>query len=183
MVSRFWNSFGITLNQETPMGQDRRRAGLENPMAATWTKAARVRRALKAGRPLRKDRDVIPRVAVHEGCILLEKLREAMLDAELPEEDVRAAVVLMVPNYVAERDAVHVLRIPESEDLPALFRRVAAIETSDRVLTLGLGIWQRDRESGSTVGWIQPFLTGQRAANAIVKARKVLVDGEGGSSE
>lgn len=164
------------------MERDRRKMGTENPMAATWTKAAKVRRALKAGRPLRKDREVTPRVAIHEGCILLEKLREAMREAELPEEDVRAALVLMAPHYVAERDAVHVLRIVESEELPALFRRVVEIENSERVMTLGLGIWQRDREAESTAGWIQPFLTGQRAANALAKARKVLVECEGGTA-
>ena len=102
------------------MVQNQQRAGVENPMASTWTKAAKVRRALKAGRPLRKDRSVTPRVAIHEGCILMEKLRDAMHEAELPEEDVRAAVVLMVPHYVPSRDAVHVLRIPESEELPPL---------------------------------------------------------------
>ena len=164
------------------MTQDRRKTGAENPMAATWTKAAKVRRALKAGRPLRKDRLVTPRVAIHEGCILQEKLRDAMHDAELPEEDVRAAVVLMVPNYVPTRDAVHVLRIPEPEELPALFRFVSNIEDSARVLTLGLGIWLRDRQAGSTAGWIQPFLTGQRAANALTKARAVLEESDGGES-
>ena len=151
-------------------------------MAATWTKAAKVRRALKAGRPLRKDRTVTPRVAIHEGCILMERLRDAMHEAELPEEDVRAAVVLMVPHYVPSRDAVHVLRIPEPEELPALFRFVLDIEDSERVLTLGLGIWLWDREAGSAVGWIQPFLTGQRAENALAKARTVLEESEGGES-
>ncbi len=29
-------------------------------------------------------------MAIHEGCILMEKLRDAMDEAELPEEDVRA---------------------------------------------------------------------------------------------
>jgi len=164
------------------MAQDPRKTGVENPMAATWTRAAKVRRALKAGRPLRKDRTVTPRVAIHEGCILLEKLRDAMHNAELPEEDVRAAVVLMVPNYVPSRDAVHVLRIPEPEELPALFRFVSDVEDSARVLTVGLGIWLRDREAGSTAGWIQPFLTGQRAANALTKARTILEDSEGGKS-
>jgi hypothetical protein len=162
---------------------DRRRTGTENPMAATWTRATKVRRALKAGRPLKKDREVTPRVAIHEGCILLEKLRDAMRAAELPEEDVRAAVVLMVPNYLAARDAVHVLRIPEPDELPALFRRAAEIENGDRVLTLGLGIWQRDGEAESATGWIQPFLTGQRAANALMKARNILVESKGGLAE
>lgn len=123
-----------------------------------------------------------PRVAIHEGCILMEKLRDVLHEAELPEEDVRAAVVLMVPHYVPSRDAVHVLRIPGPEELPALFRFVSNIEDSERVLTLGLGIWLRDREAGSAVGWIQPFLTGHRAENALAKARTVLEESEGGET-
>ncbi len=151
-------------------------------MAATWTRAAKVRRALKAGRPLRKDRAVTPRVAIHEGCILLEKLRDAMHEAELPKEDVRAAVVFMVPHYVPSRDAVHVLRIPEPEELPDLFKFVSDLEDSARVHALGLGIWIRDREAGSATGWIQPFLIGQRATTALTKGRTLLEESEGGES-
>lgn len=162
------------------MAQDLQKPGMENPMAATWTRAAKVRRALKAGRPMKKDRSVTPRVAIHEGCILLEKLRDAMHNAELPDDDVRAALVLMVPNYVPSRDVIHVLRIPEPDELPALFRFVSSIEDSARVLTPGLGIWLRDREAGSAEGWVQPFLTGQRAASALTKARTVLEESEGG---
>ena len=105
-----------------------------------------------------------------------------MGEADLPVEDVRTALVLMVPNYVPERDAVHVLRIPEPSDLPGLFRRVEEIEDSGRVQTLGLGVWQMDRETESNVGWIQPFLTGARAASGRGKAQKILVETEGGES-
>jgi hypothetical protein len=162
------------------MALDKQHTGTTNPMAATWTEAAKVRRAFKAGRRLKKDRELTPTVAIHEACILLEKLRNAMHEAAQPVEDVRASVVLMVPNYVPERDAVHVLRISESAQLPGLFRRAEEIDAADRVLTLGLGVWQNDRETGSAVGWIQPYLIGQRAANAMRKAQKVLMESEGG---
>ena len=152
----------------------------QNPMAATWTRAGKVRRAFKAGRRLKKDRVVTPTVAIHEGCILLERIRGAMREADLREEDVRVAVVLMVPNYVAARDSVHVLLIPESGELPGLFRRVEEIDAAGRVQTLGLGVWQMDRETGKAEGWIQRFLTGTRAGNGITKARKILLDCEGG---
>lgn len=151
-------------------------------MAATWTKAAKVRRVFKAGRPLRKDRVLSPTMAIHEACILQERLRAAMGEAALPVEDVRIALVVMVPNYVPERDVVHVLRIPEAGDLPVLFRRVEEINETGRVQTLGLGVWQMDRETGSAAGWIQPFLTGARAVNGMAKARKILLDSEGGES-
>jgi hypothetical protein len=83
---------------------------------------------------------------------------------------------------VPERDAVHVLRIPEPVELPGLFRRVEEIDETGRVQTLGLGVWQMDRETGNAVGWIQAFLTGARAANGMTKARKILMDSEGGES-
>ena len=154
--------------------------GSLNPMAATWSRAAKVRRAFKAGRTLRKDRILTSTTAIHEACILQERLRAAMGEAGLPAEDVCASLVLMVPNYVPERDAVHVLRIPEAGDLPMLFQRVAEIEDAGRVQTLGLGVWQMDRETENTDGWIQPFLTGQRAANGIAKAKRILVESRGG---
>ncbi len=161
---------------------DMHATGMLNPMAATWTKAAKVRRTFKAGRALRKDRILSPTMAIHEACILQERLRAAMVEAELPVEDVRTALVLMVPNYVPERDAVHVLRIPEPANLPGLFRRVEEIDETGRVQTLGLGVWQKDREIGNAVGWIQPFLIGARAGNGMTKARKILMDSEGGES-
>jgi hypothetical protein len=149
-------------------------------MAATWSKAAKVRRAFKAGRTLSKDRILTSTMAIHEGCILQERLRAAMVEADLPAEDVRVALALMVPNYVPVRDAVHVLRIPEPADLPGLFRRVQEIEDDGQVQTLGLGVWQRDRETGDASAWVQAFLTGARAANGIAKARKILVEKQGG---
>jgi hypothetical protein len=151
-------------------------------MAATWSQAAKVRRAFKAGRTLRKDRILPPTTAIHEACILQDRLRAAMAEANLPSEDVRVAVVLLVPNYVPERDAVHVLRVPEPSDLPAIFRRVQELEDDGRVQALGLGVWQRDRDSDSHTGWVQAFLTGDRAARAIAKACRVLVEKQGGES-
>lgn len=115
--------------------------------------------------------------------MLQERLRAAMHEAGLPVEDVRTALVLIVPNYVPERDAVHVFRIPEPGDLPGLFRRVAAVDETGRVQTLGLGVWQKDRETESNAGWVQQFLTGSRAANGTVKAQKILVDTEGGEAQ
>ena len=151
-------------------------------MAATWSRAAKVRRAFKAGRTLRKDRILTSTMAIHEACILQERLRAAMAEAGLAAEDARVALVLMVPNYVPERDAVHVLRIPDPKDLPGLFRRVEEIEEEGRVQTLGLGVWQRDHETGTQAGWVQAFLTGDRAARAMARAKKILVEKEGGES-
>lgn len=119
-------------------------------------------------------------MAIHEACILQERLRASMVEAGLLAEDVRVALVLMVPNYVPERDAVHVLRIPEPKELPALFQRVVEIEDDGRVQTMGLGVWQKDRETDSQSGWVQPFLTGDRVSRGMAKAKKILVETEGG---
>lgn len=150
-------------------------------MEATWTKAAKVRRAFRAGRPLKKDRIVTPVVAIHEACILLDGLQTAMHEAGLPVEDVRAALVLTVPNAEQDWDFVHVLRVPEPAQLPDLFRRVADVEATGKVLPLGLGVWQRDREADSAVVWVQPFLTGPRAVRSLMIARQKLAEGQNGT--
>ncbi len=152
---------------------------VKNLMAGTWTKAALVRREYKAGRPRQKDRVITPLVAIHEACILLDDLRNAMRERDLPVEDVRAAIILMVPNFpTPDRDAVHVLRVPEPNDLPDLFKRAADVATTGAVRPLGLAVWQMDRELGDAVAWVQPFLTGPRAVAALREAKRAFAKGE-----
>ena len=101
-----------------------------------------------------------------------------MGEAELPLEDARVSVVLMVPAYVPERDAVHVLGIPEARELPGLFRRVEEMESGGSDAGAGrVAVGSRDGKHG---GWIQPFLTGSRAVKGMDKARVILVATEGG---
>lgn len=156
-----------------------RRINAENPMARTWSKAALVRRKFKAGRPIQKDRVLSPIAAIHEGCILLDDLRNAMRDAGLSPDDVRVGIVFVTPETPDTENVVYTLRIPrDPRDLPKLFKKMEEIVTAAKVLPLGLLAGQTDREtmepddpkSGAVV-WVQPFLTGDRAVRALKTAK------------
>jgi hypothetical protein len=151
--------------------------GAGNLMASTWTKAAKVRRKFSAGRKREKDRIITPIVAIHEACILLDDLRNAMRGAGLPVDDVRAALILVAPNAEPGLDWVHVLWVPEPGKLPDLFQRAANVAATGARLPLGLGVWQMDREANDVAVWIQPFLTGPHAAKALVEARERIARG------
>jgi hypothetical protein len=154
----------------------------KNPMAGTWTKAAKVRRAFKAGRQRQKDRVLTPIAAVYEACILLDDLRNAMADAGLERDDVRAALVLMTPETQDREHVVYVLRMPQPNQLPSVFAELEKIEKPGKILPLGLAVWQRDRELEDTPGvvWAQPFLTGDRATRALRRAGELFRDGKDG---
>jgi hypothetical protein len=164
--------------QKTP--SDKAKA---NPMAGTWTKAGKVRRAFKAGRQRQKDHVLTPIAAIHETCILLDEIRNAMREADLSADDVQAALVLVTPETPGRENLIHVLPIPKPKKLPELFATVSKIEKPGKVLPLGLVIRQLDEdvESGAVV-WAQPFLTGPRAEAALIQARKMFADGSGGKS-
>lgn len=159
-----------------------------NLMAGTWTKAAKVRRSFKAGRPLQKDRVLTTTKAIHEACILLDDLRNAMRQSGLSADDVQAALVLVTPETPGLEDAVYVLPVPQPKKLPDLFANVAKVEKTGEVLPLGIAVKQRDHEaydpkdpkSGAVV-WVQPFLTGPRAVAALKHARDLF--GEGGEGK
>jgi hypothetical protein len=155
-----------------------------NPMASTWTRAGKVRRAFKAGRQRVKNLVLTPTVAIHESCILLDELRNAMREADLSADDVQAALVLVTPETPSREDMVYVLRIPQPGKLSELFANVAKLEKPGKILPLGIAIRQvdQDSETGAVV-WVQPFLTGPRAERALIQARKLFADGSGGKSE
>lgn len=159
-------------------------------MAATWTKAGKVRRAFKAGRQRQKDRVITPTVAIYEACILLDELRTAMDDAGLSANDVQAALVLMTPETPDRENVVYVLPVPQPKKLPELFANVAKVEKPGKVLPLGILIRQLDHEALDpkegkvrVALWPQPFLTGDRATRALKKAGQLFADGSGGKSE
>jgi hypothetical protein len=158
-------------------------------MASTWTKAGKVRRAFKSGRQRQKDRVLTPTAAIYEACILLDELRNAMVEAELSEDDVQAALVLMTPETPGRENTIYVLPIPQPKKLPDLFANVEKVEKPGKILPLGIAVRQLDHEakdpkdpkSGAVV-WVQPFLTGPRAEHALIQARKIFADGSGGKS-
>jgi hypothetical protein len=162
----------------------------KNPMAATWTKAGKVRRTFKAGRRLQKDRVLTPTVAIYEACILLDELRNAMVEADLSKDDVQAALILMTPETPGKENLIYVLPIPQPKKLPELFATVGKVEKPGKILPLGIAVRQLDHESktpedpkSGAVVWVQPFLTGPRAEAALIQARKLFADGSGGTSE
>ncbi len=170
-------------NLEIAMMTELRKSGSKNPMAATWTKAAKVRRAFKVGRQRQKDRVLTPVAAIHETCILLDSLRNAMDEAGLSREDVGAAVVLVTPETPDRENLVYVLKVPPPKELPKLFLEVAKIEKPGKILPLGVALWQLDRERDPKDGgvvWMHPFLTGPRAERALIRARQIFQEGAGG---
>ena len=155
-------------------------------MEKVLTPAARVRRAFKAGRPRQKDRVLTPVQAIYQACILLDALRSAMLEAGLLADDVRCGLVLMTPEVPSGFDLIQALPIPPPKELPDLFAKVERAVEAGVTLPLGIVIQQRDREGedpkslGAT--WVEPFLTGPRAARALIEARRAFGDGQGGKS-
>lgn len=157
-------------------------------MADTWTKAAKVRRAFKAGRPSQKNRVIDPERALYEACILLGEVRDEMVDAGLSQDDVQAALVLVTPETPGRENMVYVQRVPQPEKLPELFENVAEIEKLGRVLPLGILIWQLDREIADpkenkirAVVWPHPFLIGDRATKALKRAGDIFMASSGAS--
>ncbi len=152
-----------------------------NPMVDTWTPAATVRRAFRAGPKRKTDLEYDLESAILHARILLIEFRAAMLKAKITTtgEDVRAALVLMTPE-TAESNQVHLLSMPRQlEDLPELSTKAARLEKAYNVVPLGVAIWQRDRKAGASTTWIHPWLVDQRAQRAANAAQKAFVASEG----
>jgi len=152
-----------------------------NPMAATWTKAGKVRRAFKAGRPRQKNRIVSPTVAIHEACILLHELRGAMHAEGLLENDVQAALVIVTPETPDRENFVYLQVIPDPKRLPDLFASVRKIEKPEKMFIMGILLKQRDRELGKDVVWPHHYLIGESAQKAMRKAGEMFQELERGS--
>ncbi len=156
----------------------------KNPMAATWTKAATVRRMFKAGRQRQNDLLYDSEEAILQGRISFLQIRKAMLAAGIATtaDDLRAALVLMTPEG-AESNEVYVLPIPrELAKLPELSVKVTKLEKSEKAVPLGLVFWQRDREAEDSDVWVQPWLVNPRAAAATIAARKAYGESRGNAT-
>jgi hypothetical protein len=161
--------------------------GATNPMAATWTKAGKVRRLFKAGKPRQKDLTYDSERAILEARIVFVEIRKAMMQAEIRTvgEDVRAALVLMTPDN-AKVDRVYLVPIPRGlEALSELSAKVAKHEKAEGVVPLGVAIWQKDSEADDSVDvWVQPWLVETpRAKQAAIAARKAYEESEGEETE
>ncbi|MGA2203032.1 MAG: hypothetical protein ABSG40_13805 [Terriglobales bacterium] len=155
------------------------KSGEKNLMAPTWTEAAKVRRVFKAGRQRQKDRLLTPTAAIYETCILLDKLREAMHDAKLDPDDVRAYLVVGAePKLGAELVSGKVIVIPPPKRLPEVFRKVEAIRESRM---LGIVFHQADRDPKAKAPfsvWVHPFIIGTLAERVLLEARNRVAQGK-----
>ncbi len=141
----------------------------KNLMAGTWTKAAKVRRALKAG-PRRKTEVAYDcETAILRARIFWIEVRKTLLDERVftASEDVKVALALIMRG-----DRVLVLPIPrEMGDLPELAAKIGRLEKTQDAKPLGLVVWLRDRESDDAPAvWIHPWLLNERAASAATAA-------------
>jgi hypothetical protein len=133
--------------------------GGKNLMAATWTKAGKVRRAFKAGRPRREDLVLTPTRALLEGSLVLNAIQEAMRAVDLSEDDIKAALVFM-------SDAgFYVARIRPVSELPITLKEIKQLEGDWR--PLGLVLCQLDREAGKTATWDLAWLVDMASKNAL----------------
>jgi hypothetical protein len=154
----------------------------KNLMASTWTKAGKVRRAFKAGRPRQTNRLVTPTVAIHEACIALERLQDEMRKEELLEQDVQAALVIMTPQTPDRENLVYVQGIPDTKRLPEVFASVRKIEVPEKMLVIGILFKQRDREAKKDAVWPQPYLVGDRAQKAMLTGGQMFQEMEKGTA-
>jgi hypothetical protein len=156
-----------------------------NLMAGTWTKAAKVRRAFKAGRQRQKDLLLTPERAMFEGYILLREIQTAMRDAGLPEADVQTVLVLMTTD-TSGADLIYAAPIPETKQLPVLYRKLKKLEKEGQWIPLGIVVQQLDREEKDPKSkgavWVEPWLTGPRAVRALIAARGAVSDNREGKS-
>jgi hypothetical protein len=164
-----------------------KQANSKNLMAKTWTKAGMVRRRFKAGKPRQKDLVYDCENAAMHGYMLLLEVRKAMLEEGITTgtEDVRAALVLVTPDS-AKVNRIYLLAIPPRlANLPSLAAKASQLERREKVVPLGVAVWQRDREpTDEQIVWIQQWLVeGPRAELASREAQKAFKISEGKETE
>lgn len=151
-------------------------------MTSTWTKAAKVRRALGAGKPAIKDREYDIESAVMAARALLMEIRKERSLAGIEEwwDDVAVALLLMTPEQ-AKKDKVYLLPISRDfDDLAILYKNAMHLKTTERAVPLGAAFWQLDREAGGVVDvWVEQWLTGPRAMLAATRASKAFEESGG----
>ena len=140
-------------------------------MASTWTAAAMVRRAFKAGAPRRKDLILSVDRAVVEAWALCNELKSAMRAVSLSREDIRAALVLLTGDLDDERqEKIYVFPVPDMAGLPTLHEKVMKLKKETNVFPLGVVFAQYDRETATPdvpAVWVQPWLVFQNASRAM----------------
>jgi hypothetical protein len=162
-------------------------AKAENLMAGTWTKAAKVRRAFKAG-PRRKTDLVYHDIeeAVLNGYAAFLTIRKEMHMPEtlIPEGDVKAALVLMSSTPESNAGLVSLLSFPRTiKNLSEMSSKAERLAKKGAMVPLGVAFWLRDREADDPkkgkATWVQPWLVNPRAARAAIAAQKAFEESDG----
>jgi hypothetical protein len=150
-------------------------AKAKNLMSSTWTKAAKVRRAFKAGRTRQNDLELTCDLAIHEAYILLLKIRKEMLEVGIKtvSEDLRALFILFSEN----KKEIELFQMPQHVDgLPKLAAEVFKAEKVNNAQPLGVAIWLRDREAGEPSVWLHSWLTNPDALDDALNAAEIEFD-------
>jgi hypothetical protein len=157
----------------------------KNLMAVTWTKAAKVRRAFKAGPRRKTDLVYDTEQAVLQSYVELLELRKEMAQAEIftSAEDVKAALVLMSSHAEFNAGVVSLLAIPRTiKNLPELSSKAERLSKKGAMVPLGEAFWQRDRDADSKKSktvWVQPWLVNPRAVRAAIAAQEAFEESNG----
>ena len=136
-----------------PLDMDARRKGRES-MEKTLNRAALVRRAFKAGRPLKKDAFLHPKVALSRAQEMLGHLRERMTKERLDPNHVDAALVYCFPDK-SESNRSHLAPLGRQDALTRLSQQGALI--------VGILFKQFDAELKKEFLWPYFFLLGPAA--------------------
>lgn len=151
-------------------------------MTSTETKAAKVRRAFRVGRPEIKNREYDIESAVMTARSLFMEIRKERSLAGIDDwwDDIAVALVLMTPEQTRE-DRVYLLPISRDfDDLASLYKVAIQLKKTEGVVALGAAFWQLDREAGGEVDvWVEQWLAGPRAVLAINRARDAFNDSGG----
>ena len=144
-----------------------RKVAHKNLMAATWTKAAKVRRAFKAGRQRQVDWVMDAERAFIESRLLFINLRAAMVSAGAPTTDAELRVGVVLGTPPGFNEAVVIL-IPRDSNQIRMAEAKAENEQEAGRVPMGAIVWLVDREGEtSTSVWVQPWLVGSEPTRAL----------------
>jgi hypothetical protein len=153
-------------------------ARTENPMAATWTQAAIVRRAFRAG-PRRKT-DLVYDVerGFLECRILYIELRNAMIDAGIKTSASDVAVGIVLTDG-SNRKAYVLPAGGSLEEFTEWAKKAERLEKRHNVIPVGAGFWQRDRESCQDETWVRLWRVDGETAILMTDIKKELKQEKG----
>lgn len=158
----------------TPLSTEQRNEGLKAMHDENLTRAARVRKQFKTGRP-RRERKHNALSAIGEMCDHLDRLRDMQREAGLDAKDVHAAIVWRAAD-VDGLDKTFYRWLLGTERIPAMVERLLQFQNPTM---LGIMFEQadRDKKKDQFAVWIFPFLGDDASQKLLTKARTLYVAG------